>query len=171
MNYSSELLASLQLEQRLHDDLYHPDIARLDIARRLSHLTLHLCKYCGDLMAAEGRGNAEREKKVLVDAAIISLSAATALQLDLFRLTEKDCLEDLPRAFVSRLVIRVGKLAKAAEALDHVEDYPVRKVWEAQFGRIFQEASIEIERRFGYPADLVRTRLQEVRSKVKFAPL
>jgi hypothetical protein len=171
MSCSPETIFSLQVEQRLHDEAYHPDIARLDLSRRISHLILHLSKYCGDSLLAAVRADENASLKALVDTAIISLSAATALQVDLSLHEERPDPEVAGLTFTTFFAISVGRLAKAAEALDHVEDYPIRRVWNEEFFKIFHRAVLELDTLAGRPssaAELIRARLSQVRLKNKF---
>ena len=171
MSYSSGEIHALQLDQRMHDDLYHPDISRLDLSRRIAHLTLHLSKYCGDLAVAMPAENSAAVHKALVDCAIISLSAATAVNVELGVQRSSDCDPVSHLGFLMRLVARVGRIAKAAEALDHVEDYPFRKVWEEEFSKIFHMSVSEIDERAARPGgafDEMRSRLDFVKSKNSF---
>jgi hypothetical protein len=140
----SVLLRKMQSAQRLHDELFHPEIAHLDISRRIAHLTLHLAKYCGNIRAASLGGDENRYRKAVVDAAIIAASAATALHIDLSMYGVPSASED-SFEFEDTMVISVGKLAKAVEALDHVEDFPSRKIFNEEFPKIFICATREIE--------------------------
>ncbi len=173
MSYSPAEIYALQVEQRVHDDLFHADISRLDLSRRISHLNLHLSKYCGDLALAEETGNECAVRKALVDCAIISSSAATALNIDLSKVRSGDNAIPGTIPFLLALVVRVGRLAKATEALDHVEDYPIRRVWEQEFSSIFYMVISEIDNREGEAGanalSQIKRRLEFVRSKVNFA--
>lgn len=173
MSYSPAEIYSLQVEQRVHDDLFHADISRLDLSRRIAHLNLHLSKYCGDLVLAEEAGNECAVMKALVDCAIISSSAATALNIDLSKVRVGDSAIPGTIPFLLALVVRVGRLAKATEALDHVEDYPFRRVWEQEFSSIFHMVISEIDNREGEAGanalSKIKRRLEFVRSKINFA--
>ncbi|KHL56235.1 hypothetical protein OZ10_09290 [Xanthomonas cannabis pv. cannabis] len=160
-------LRRMQSAQRLHDELFHPEIVRLEAGRRIAHLALHLAKYCGDIKAASLEGDESRYRRAIVDSAIIASSAATALHIDLsvseFAFSCEDDFE-----FEDVMVISVGKLAKAVEALDHVEDFPSRRVWSEEFPKIFACAARQIE---GWGADVIQSifaRLDFVRKKNPF---
>jgi hypothetical protein len=140
---AAELLEKLQYKQLRHDELYHSDICLLRIQARIAHHTLHLGKYSGKmaqaLVAQEGVDVPGLVKTVL-DALIIVMSSANTLNLALWKVTGTE--DDLQgaldgswvpgdlQAHILSYVIIVGKLAKAVEALDHVESFDSRAAYE-----------------------------------------
>lgn len=138
-----ELLEKLQFKQLRHDELYHSDICLLRIQARIAHHTLHLGKYSGKmaqaLVAKEGI-DAPGLVKTVLDALIIVMSSANTLNLPLWKVagTEEDLQGALHGSWVPgdvaahilSYVIIVGKLAKAVEALDHVESFDSRTAYE-----------------------------------------
>jgi hypothetical protein len=163
------VLPQLQLEQFQHDELYHREIARLPVQRRLTHMALHFAKYAGNL--AESAGDLERVQRVVTDVFVIGTSCANALNV---RLAE--ALPDRPTSveaydlasFASALTINAGRMAAACEKLDHLEDFPFRTV--------IREAAVELVDRAICFSDaqawdlerLVRERLAGVKQKMIF---
>jgi hypothetical protein len=141
-----EQLRSLQLAQLKHDERYHKDIALLPVGERMKHFALHMAKYVGHIAEAMENGDDDLLQRTLVDAFIISLASANTLQLDLGKALSSHCdsstknLEKLgvqlamtlkrPNGDANWLLRTMGRhtgrLAKACESLDHVEDYPFR---------------------------------------------
>jgi hypothetical protein len=140
---AADRLEKLQFKQLKHDEIYHSDICLLRIQARIAHHTLHLGKYSGKMAQAlvtkEGVDSKSLTKTVL-DALIIVMSSANTLNLPLWNITGAE--EDLQGALDGRqqsgdeqahilsYVIIVGKLAKAVEALDHVESFNSRTAYE-----------------------------------------
>lgn len=109
----------LQIAQLEHDERFPREITYLSNHRKIVHFTLHFTKYVGDLW--EGKNT---KVQSIVDSFIISLCAANMLNLDLSKTVfpvERLNEQDLLMAFT----IRVGQLAKACEAIDHLENFPV----------------------------------------------
>lgn len=161
----SNLIRRLQYSQRIHDENFHPEIARLDTGRRVVHLVLHLAKYAGDMRLASLTANAPRYRRALIDCAVITVSAATALHIDLSDHFPHESHFSSKYEFQDDFAIGVGRLAKAAESLDHVEAYPSRQVWNEEFPRLFTLVCNEIH---GSGGDLfleVSQRLEGVRRK------
>lgn len=140
---AADRLEKMQFKQLKHDEIYHSDICLLRIQARIAHHTLHLGKYSGKmaqaLVAKEGVDSTNLVKTVL-DALIIVMSSANTLNLPLWKVAGAE--EDLRGALEGRqlpgdeqahilsYVIIVGKLAKAVEALDHVESFDSRTAYE-----------------------------------------
>src|ERR1700748_777589 len=78
---SSADLARLQSEQHKHDLRNHFDIISLHKTDRLKHYGLHFAKYVGRL--ARESAEAKPIERTLVDAFLVSLSAANTLHQDL----------------------------------------------------------------------------------------
>lgn len=141
-----EQLLSLQWAQLKHDERYHKDIALLPVSERMKHFALHMAKYVGHIAEAVENGDDALLQRTLVDAFIISLASANTLELDLGKALSNRC--DSPTKNLQKLGVQLasslqrptgdaswllrmmgrctGRLAKACESLDHVEDYPSR---------------------------------------------
>ena len=74
-------MASLQRTQYAHDMRNHFDILSLHKNDRLKHYGLHFAKYVGRL--ARGTEETKPVERTLVDAILVSLSAANTLHQDL----------------------------------------------------------------------------------------
>lgn len=136
MDFKSSLL-DLQLEQYEHDAKYHQDITGMLPPLRMTHITLHICKYLGSFIKASREQNAELLKKGIIDTAIIVLSGANCLQVNL-----TDRLKENAAVIHPKLALEwenlfydyaeiAGSMAKACEAIDHAENFPSRQVLEA----------------------------------------
>jgi hypothetical protein len=79
-------LARLQCEQHSHDMRNHFDIISLHKTDRLKHYGLHFAKYVGRL--AREAAEAKPVERTLVDALLVSLSAANTLHQDLGALSQ-----------------------------------------------------------------------------------
>lgn len=125
-------LFTLQAEQREHDRNFHADIHILPVHQKVNHMVLHFAKYSG--LMAEHEDEKEFYNKVLIDVFIISLSLANILNLNLtkaFEASENNFSESLTSlrsiAFVrKKTAIYAGRMAKACESIDHLENYPFR---------------------------------------------
>lgn len=138
-----ELLEHLQFKQLQHDELYHTDICLLRIQARIAHHTLHMGKYAGKMgqaLVAKNPEDAPCLIRTVLDALIIVMSSSNTLNLALWKIP--GACPDFQAALAGRkvpgseqshvigFVILVGKLAKAVEALDHVESYNSRQAFE-----------------------------------------
>jgi hypothetical protein len=148
----------LQWAQMRHDELYHKDIVLLSVANRMKHMTLHFAKYVGNVADALDQRDHERLHRALVDAFIISLSSANALNVDLGKelgtelvgsnLSIKEVGLELAKVggqrtaddtgFHRRFAHHTGRLAKASESLDHLEAYPFRESMKEQVVALFK---------------------------------
>jgi hypothetical protein len=113
-------LPRLQREQFHHDKRNHSDIMCLPKPDRLKHYGLHFAKYVGRL--ARDSAEPKTPKQTLVDALLVSLSAANTLHQDLASIPvaperRPDQIDPL-RVFADA----VGRFADACEKLDHLED-------------------------------------------------
>lgn len=119
---NTDLLRHWQESQEVHDRSFHFDIYCLPLKARVAHNALHFSKYVGRL-ARQGSSPTDGTRKTITDCALIALSAANALRLNLGEmvpptvpaLQEADLLRDL--------AIPTGSLADAVEKIDHLEDY------------------------------------------------
>ena len=143
---ASQLL-QLQREQFEHDEAFHREVARLEIKHRLTHMALHFSKYVGYVGGHVGDDSRGPDlRRVIVDCFIIALSSANILNVrlsDEFGLDSTDypSLHDFARRLslqnsegrfdaawlLVALSIPVGRMAKACEALDHLEALAYRE--------------------------------------------
>ena len=184
---ADEILAALQLEQFQHDEKYHREISRLAIQDRLKHMALHFAKYAGYFI--EALGDDVRIKRVVTDTAIIALSTANILNLDLRehladietlrssksllvlggRLGEASSgLYNDPEMLLFRTSPVAGRMAGACEKLDHLEDFPYRKVIAESVVEMLELMMTYAARRDWRLEELVRERLSGVKEKSIF---
>lgn len=110
---------NLREQQKLqyqHDLANHLDILSLPRADRLKHYGLHFAKYAGRF--ARGEAEAKSVEETLVDAFLVSLSAANVLNQALPDMgnSQSDC-ADIHFTDFS------GRFADACEKIDHLEDF------------------------------------------------
>jgi hypothetical protein len=143
------IISRLQREQMEHDNKFHRDITHLPLQRRLTHMVLHFCKYTGQLASLrDDQKEAEHHKQTITDTFIIAMCSANSLNIALADQLEASGLESfgdlyqyalyLERRTVNQafdsdwalrtLAIESGHIARACEKLDHLEDFPFRKV-------------------------------------------
>jgi hypothetical protein len=159
-------LDALQLEQFKHDEMYHREIARLNIQDRLKHMALHFAKYAGNVAEA---GNDEGAlKKAVTDTFIIAVSTANILNARLPDVLSSGKIEVSSSSFGNALAIHAGRMAAACEKLDHLEDVAFRPVIRENALALLSAAMGEAERRGWTIADLVRARLAGVKQKMIF---
>lgn len=136
---AEEVLLPLQRLQQQHDEVAHRDILSFDLYKRLKHMVLHFYKYAGHVEAARQARDDIALRRVLVDSLIICMASANALNLSLGAQIEEqaefldidalanavakhvrvgDAYEDALR----HLVLIGGRMAKAIESSDHMED-------------------------------------------------
>ena len=141
-------MLSLQREQFEHDERFHREIARLNIAARLKHMALHFSKYTGQLAAVlQNPQNAALRSRTITDSFIISLCSANTLNFNLAEqvapgmgagATLRDIGLYLSRELypaaklddvwlVSAHAIHAAKMAAACEKIDHLEGFPFRE--------------------------------------------
>lgn len=133
---AESILLTWQKRQLDHDTRAHRDILNLDTNRRVKHMVLHLLKYAGKVATAQIDRNQEALRATLVDTFIICLATANTLNVNVgvsIPLNAASLNElaatmsqgvDLPDIFQSSLVsiaMLGGKMAKAIEATDHLE--------------------------------------------------
>lgn len=151
-------ILDLQWSQMRHDELYHKDIVLLSVADRMKHMALHFAKYVGYVADVLDNQDDEKLHRTLVDAFIISLASANALNIDLGK---ELCLErigsnlnlmdlglELAKArgqlaadnnsFHRSFAQYAGRLAKACESIDHLEAYPFRESMKEQVVALFK---------------------------------
>ena len=112
--------------QIAHDARFHRDIQGLTLGPRLQHLTLHFAKYVGRLAESSDGAVQTTARRTLIDCLIIGFSACNALGIDASELLATARPTHHESLTASQLAILlagpVGRLAKACEALDHLED-------------------------------------------------
>lgn len=139
MKYSTkQILLPLQKLQYAHDEFSHRDILSFDLYKKLKHMVLHFYKYTGKIEVARETRDEEELRRVLLDAYIICMASANALNLSLgdcinteSEVGELDSLArvlaqnihapDLFLEAVRQFVLIGGKMAKAVESSDHME--------------------------------------------------
>jgi hypothetical protein len=110
-----------QREQHAHDLRNHFDIVSLHKTERLKHYGLHFAKYVGRL----ARESAEPKpiERTLVDALLVSLSAANTLHQDLSK-EQFDLGTRAPQLDPLRVLAdAAGRFADACEKIDHLEEF------------------------------------------------
>lgn len=187
ISVDAQILA-LQWEQLKHDESYHKDIVILPLAARLTHMVLHNTKYTSHFLSAVDVGDSKLFEKTLLDAFVISLASANALNQDLGAavidsvgdasslkdagtLLAKNLLRDgsdhlwLARTFAQHN----GKLAKACESFDHIEgDVPFRKWMLEANCSLFKAIVAEADARGMDLLPLYRGRMREIEAKSIF---
>jgi hypothetical protein len=119
--FGADELLRMQREQFRHDERNHKDILCLSKPDRLKHYGLHYAKYVGRL--ARGAAEEKSDEQTLIDAILVSLSAANTLLQDLSKADllskslSSDQIDPL-RVFADAM----GRFADACEKIDHFED-------------------------------------------------
>lgn len=108
-----------QRAQHEHDLHNHFDILSLSRLDRLKHYGLHFAKYAGRF--ARGDSEVKTRKETLVDAFLVALSAANALNQALPDVRGGRSIGDGPPdlAFTDH----AGRFADACEKIDHLEEF------------------------------------------------
>ena len=135
---SHDSIRNLQQQQQAHDLKSHKDILCLPVQDRLRHMVLHFAKYVGRLVNGGTQLGATSFERTVVDTFIIALATANALNVNLGAFCtapqsegEQGSLEAIQTKFSIALAIQTGRMAKACEALDHVERFNIREELEA----------------------------------------
>jgi hypothetical protein len=121
---SADELGHMQCQQHAHDMRNHFDILALHKNDRLKHYGLHFSKYVGRL--ARGPAESKPVERTVVDALLITLSAANTLHQDLRKanLGRSGVNSDPFRTFADA----AGRFADACEKIDHMEEFlPIAK--------------------------------------------
>lgn len=173
-----EQLFALQLAQFRHDERYHRDIVLLPVGDRMKHMALHIAKYAGGLIEAIQNDDADRYRKIAIDAFIIALASANTLNLNLKdafaqKVADVECSVNFaPNAnefdFVHRLMVCAGEFAKACESLDHVEKFPFREEMAKSVAAIAGILVQEAAHRGWDLVPLMKDRLREVERRNMF---
>jgi hypothetical protein len=132
---STEELNAYQLLQMKHDEIYHHEIIALGISRRMNHITLHLAKYLGILFSLPV--SAAENKRAFIDSFIMIVSASNLLGISLAKELVIDGINYIDGNFIDEYIRLIAELAKACEATDHQEDYPIRATWNKNIRRFF----------------------------------
>jgi hypothetical protein len=117
---STNELPRLQREQFRHDQRNHLDILCMPKPDRLKHYGLHFAKYVGRL--ARGSAEPKPQKQTLVDALLISLSAANTLHQDLASIGGETTRRPDQIDPLWMFADAAGRFADACEKLDHLEE-------------------------------------------------
>lgn len=118
---SPDEMASLQQTQYAHDMRNHFDILSLHKNERLKHYGLHFSKYVGRL--ARETDELKPVDRTIVDAMLISLSAANTLHQDLSKVSF-ECSAAAKQIDPLRVLAdAVGRFADACEKIDHLEEF------------------------------------------------
>lgn len=158
---NSQIL-ELQMRQYCHDEIYHTDIMHLGTQGRIKHLVLHFAKYIAKLNCPQGFDSS----KIIGDIFICCLSLANLLDVTI--IINDDNISQ--NSNCEGLLIILAYMAKAAEALDHVESYPSRTVIEEQVN-ILATYILQIGKRKNLDIyALINKRWHEIESKKKILP-
>jgi len=182
-------MLSLQREQFEHDERFHREIARLDIAMRLKHMALHFCKYTGQFAeVVHDPENMALRSRTITDSFIISLCSANTLNLNLSEHVAPDIgggatLRDLglhlgrqlyPKVklddawLMSAHATHAAKMANACEKIDHLEAFPLRDELQNAVLRLSQIALIAAVVNNLDLSTAVRERRKEIRARSSF---
>lgn len=160
-------LNAYQTLQLRHDKIFHQEIFVLDISRRMNHIVLHFTKYLGSLVSSPMLSSEYR--KAFVDAFIMVVSASNLLGISLaYYLSNVAPQERIGEDFVCNYIQILSRLAKACEAADHQENYPIREVWDENIKNLFllllQESAL-------LNVDILREAKERLRGVEKKHPL
>ena len=108
-----------QQAQYEHDLRNHFDILSLSRLDRLKHYGLHFAKYAGRF--ARGDAEVKSRKQTLVDAFLVALSAANALNQILPDAEDRQAGGELPTDLT--FTDQAGRFADACEKIDHLEEF------------------------------------------------
>lgn len=113
---------SMRMRQRSqyeHDLQNHFDILSMSRLDRLKHYGLHFAKYAGRF--ARGDAEVKTRKETLVDAFLVALSAANALNQVLPNVGGGASITEAPSDLV--FTDHAGRFADACEKIDHLEEF------------------------------------------------
>lgn len=161
-------LLELQRKQHIHDLEFHQDIAILSVQNRIKHIVLHFTKYLGKM---QEKPNDDHNAKIYTDIFICCLCMANTLNIQLginndYQITDVKKFEYL-------YSISLGRMAKACEAMDHLESYPYKETLTNELKTIsalilikFKELDLDI-------TELLKKRWSEIeaRSIFKVSPI
>ena len=185
MNARQEL-DLLQQAQQKHDEQHHRDIFYLSYPQRMAHLVFHFAKYSGRLAELQKGADNKRFEATLIDTLIVALSAAnifniklseTVLSEDLSQYDSLDevaqiiCDVDAPSSasssewFFQRLAQATGRMAKACESLDHMEEFNYRRELTEGILEIIRGVIVAGERAGIDLTDSTRRRWQQIETR------
>lgn len=138
--HPSEIIAIEELNtyQRLqmkHDEIYHHEIVVLNVSQRMNHVVLHLIKYLNLLFSLPVSSSENR--RALIDSFIMIVSASNLLGISLARSLLTKEVNRFNKEFIDEYIHLLSALAKACEAADHQEEYPIRATWNKNIQRFF----------------------------------
>ncbi len=152
-------LENLQFNQLDHDQKFHPDILCLPTQRRINHMVLHFAKYSGKFAIAKQNQDRDLLIDTIVDTFIISIATANIFGLRISDIpdiekhssdvsiaelakhlvTTSNASEDNIFSYVCEgVAIEAGKMSKAIESLDHLEEYPYKETLVASLQELFK---------------------------------
>lgn len=108
-----------QRAQHEHDLKNHFDILSLSRQDRLKHYGLHFAKYAGRF--ARGAAEVKTRKETLIDAFLVVLSAANALNQALIDPQDEWRIGEAPSDL--SFTDQAGRFANACEKIDHLEEF------------------------------------------------
>lgn len=178
-------ILTLQWMQLRHDESYHKDITILSPAQRVKHMALHNAKYASYFWDAVEGDDDQRFRQALVDAFIIHIATANALNqnlgLELSSAGAESSVQSLGNALleqsrhdtepfwiVRQFVRHNGQLAKLCESLDHLEPLPFREGMKASNLALLQAVLVEAAAR---AIDLIaayKERIRDVEARSMF---
>jgi len=176
-----QLLLEIQRQQFSHDESFHREIARLPVARRLTHMALHISKYFSRAVRNEVEARPNPNPRNWIDTFIICTSIANILNVRLADYWEVD--EDLPEARLRRWLTTklegrgplLGEFAElndilcsACEKLDHLEDHAYRLKIAAGACRLAMMAADRVYVQHNELFNPVTARLLETKRKNMF---
>jgi len=188
MYTAEDVLLPLQRLQLEHDKLAHFDMLSFDLHKRLKHMVLHFFKYAGRIEAAKDTKDDQALRGTLLDAFVICMATANALNLSLGQhihaSVEEKNIDGLARSLgknlgdvdpydesVRSLVLVGGRMAKAVESLDHMEPGDCRATMELLLPelttlvlRLLGRTSLQVE-------TLIRQRFTKIEDKSIFKRL
>lgn len=132
------VLMRLQRAQQAHDEVAHRDILSFSLHKRLKHMVLHFYKYAGKIQTASETSDIAELRRILIDAFIICMASANAMnlslavamgadeagELDTLARSLNKSIAETPDVFataVRQFVLIGGRMAKVVESADHME--------------------------------------------------
>jgi len=178
----------MQKLQQAHDESAHRDILSFDLYKRLKHMVLHFYKYAGKIESARITGDLSQLRKILIDAFIICMASANAINLSLgktiFNEAEMPNLDALARELgkglssrdlfaetLHALLIFGGQMAKAIESADHMECGDPRTTMEVLIPKLAAVILGVLSQLDGHLEKDIRDRLHAVEQKSIFSAI
>lgn len=188
MYTAEDVLLPLQRLQLEHDQLAHFDMLSFDLHKRLKHMVLHFFKYAGRIEEARSASNKDLLNSTLLDAFVICMATANALNLSLgqhiqasMEAKDIDALahslgrnignEDLYEGSIRSLVLIGGRMAKAVESLDHMEHGDCRSTMEALLPTLATSVLGYLSKGSPHIEDRIRQRFSKIEGKSIFRRL